>query len=49
MPGFFADGQRQVSTQDVPQEVREMMNRYAEQGRRHRFTDGYEVDTRIFY
>ena len=29
-PGFFADGKRQMDSQDVPQEVRDVMNRYAE-------------------
>lgn len=30
MPGFFADGKRQMDAQDVPQRVRDVMNRYAE-------------------
>ena len=30
MPGFFADGKRQMDAQDVPQEVRDVMTRYAE-------------------
>ncbi|MGD2116826.1 MAG: hypothetical protein PVG66_00560 [Chromatiales bacterium] len=30
MPGFFADGKRQMDAQDVPQEVRDLMTRYAE-------------------
>lgn len=30
LPGFFADGKRQMDTQDVPQEVRDVMTRYAE-------------------
>lgn len=30
MPQFLADGLRQVSTQDVPQDVSNMINRYAE-------------------
>lgn len=29
-PGFFADGRRQMDAQDVPQEVRDVMTRYAE-------------------
>ena len=29
LPGFFADGKRQMDTQDVPQEVRDVMDRYA--------------------
>ena len=31
MPGFFADGLRQVLSQDVPGEVREVMQRFAQQ------------------
>ena len=30
MPGFFADGKRQMDAQNVPQEVRDVMTRYAE-------------------
>jgi hypothetical protein len=30
LPGFFADGKRQMDAQDVPQGVRDMMTRYAE-------------------
>jgi len=30
MPGFLADGQRQVSSQDVPQEVCDVINRYVQ-------------------
>jgi hypothetical protein len=30
MPGFFADGKRQMDAQDVPQGVRDVMTRYAE-------------------
>lgn len=30
MPGFFADGKRQMDSQNVPQEVRDVMTRYAE-------------------
>lgn len=30
MPGFFADGKRQMDSQDVPQGVRDLMTRYAE-------------------
>lgn len=30
MPGFFADGKRQMDAQTVPQEVRDVMDRYAE-------------------
>lgn len=30
MPGFLADGKRQMTMQNVPDEVREVMNRYAE-------------------
>ncbi|MDJ0833419.1 MAG: hypothetical protein QNJ69_07845 [Gammaproteobacteria bacterium] len=30
MPGFLADGKRQMITQNVPDEVREVMDRYAE-------------------
>ena len=30
MPGFLADGKRQMMTQDVPEAVREVMNRYAD-------------------
>ena len=30
MPGFFADGKRQMDAQNVPEEVRDVMNRYAE-------------------
>jgi hypothetical protein len=30
MPGFLADGKRQMMTQKVPEAVREVMNRYAE-------------------
>jgi hypothetical protein len=30
LPGFFADGKRQMDTQDVPQEVRDVMSMYAE-------------------
>jgi hypothetical protein len=30
MPGFLADGKRQMMTQNVPEAVREVMNRYAE-------------------
>lgn len=30
MPGFFADGKRQMDSQDVPQAVREVMTRFAE-------------------
>lgn len=30
LPGFFADGKRQMDAQDVPQEVRDVMNRFAE-------------------
>ena len=30
LPGFFADGKRQMDAQDVPQEVRDLMTRYAE-------------------
>ena len=30
MPGFFADGKRQLDAQDVPQEARDVMSRYAE-------------------
>ncbi len=30
MPGFLADGQRQMMTQNVPEAVREVMDRYAE-------------------
>lgn len=30
MPGFFADGKRQMDAQNVPQEVRSVMTRYAE-------------------
>jgi hypothetical protein len=30
MPGFLADGRRQMMTQNVPEAVREVMNRYAE-------------------
>ena len=30
IPGFFADGKRQMDAQDVPQEVRDVMTRYAE-------------------
>jgi len=29
LPGFFADGKRQMDRQDVPQEVRELMTQYA--------------------
>lgn len=29
VPGFFADGKRQMNAQDVPQEVRDVMTRYA--------------------
>ena len=28
--GFFADGKRQMDAQDVPQEVRDVLNQYAE-------------------
>jgi hypothetical protein len=31
MPGFLADGRRRVATQDVPDGVREVMERFAEQ------------------
>ena len=30
MPGFFADGKRQMDAQNVPQEVRDVMTQYAE-------------------
>jgi hypothetical protein len=30
MPGFLADGKRQMMVQNVPDEVRDVMNRYAE-------------------
>jgi len=30
LPGFFADGKRQMDAQDVPQDVRDLMARYAE-------------------
>ena len=30
LPGFFADGRRQMGEQEVPQEVRDLMTRYAE-------------------
>ena len=30
LPGFFADGKRQMDEQDVPQEVRDVINKYAE-------------------
>jgi hypothetical protein len=30
MPGFFADGRRQMMTQNVPEAVTEVMNRYAD-------------------
>ena len=30
MPGFFADGKRQMDAQNVPQEVRDVLTRYAE-------------------
>jgi hypothetical protein len=30
MPGFLADGKRQMMTQDVPEDVREVMDRYAD-------------------
>ena len=30
MPGFFADGKRQMDSQNVPQQVRHVMTRYAE-------------------
>jgi len=30
VPGFFADGKRQMDAQDVPQAVRDVMNRYCE-------------------
>ena len=30
LPGFFADGKRQMDSQNVPQEVRDLMTRYAE-------------------
>jgi hypothetical protein len=30
MPGFLADGLRQVTTQNVPQEVRDVIDRYAQ-------------------
>jgi hypothetical protein len=30
MPGFFADGKRQMDSQDVPQAVRDVMTRFAE-------------------
>jgi hypothetical protein len=30
MPGFFADGKRQMIGQDVPEAVSAVMNRYAE-------------------
>jgi hypothetical protein len=30
MPGFLAGGKRQMMTQNVPEAVREVMNRYAE-------------------
>ena len=30
MPGFFADGKRQMDAQDVPQRVRDVMTEYAE-------------------
>ncbi len=30
MPGFFADGKRQMDAQEVPQDVRDVMTRYAE-------------------
>lgn len=30
MPGFFADGKRQMDAQDVPQEVRDVMTEYAQ-------------------
>ena len=30
MPGFFADGKRQMDAQKVPEEVRELMTRFAE-------------------
>ena len=30
MPGFLADGKRQMMTQDVPEAVQEVMNRYAD-------------------
>lgn len=30
MPGFLADGKRQMMVQNVPDDVREVMNRYAE-------------------
>jgi hypothetical protein len=30
MPGFFADGRRQMLVQDVPDDVRDVINRYAD-------------------
>ena len=30
MSGFLADGKRQMMTQDVPEAVQEVMNRYAD-------------------
>ena len=30
LPGFFWDGKRQMDTQDVPREVRDLIRRYAE-------------------
>lgn len=30
LPGFFSDGRRQMDAQDVPQEVRDVLTRYAE-------------------
>jgi len=29
LPGFFTDGKRQVESQDVPQDIRDIMSRYA--------------------
>lgn len=35
MPGFLSDGKRQVETQDVPQEVRDVITSYAEKWPAH--------------